>query len=170
MRDGTGRCPAHKVRAGTFADRGRGTRHERGYGTEWDKSRERVMRRDAGVCQPCLRHGAVHVGHHVDHRIPRARGGTDDDANLQCICRAAHRAKTDAEKHGLVWDEAAWCGAQAGAQAPARPLPAAPAAPGAAAGGGGGRKSGVPDQGTDRLGAFSRAGVSGGGYPCEVQP
>lgn len=96
VRDGSSRCAAHKVVAGTFGDKRRGSRHERGYGTAWDKRRRRILARDAGICQACLP-GAVHVGTEVDHRVPKAEGGTDDDANLQTICRDAHRAKTAAE-------------------------------------------------------------------------
>lgn len=165
VRDGTSRCESHKVRAGTFADRSRGTRKQRGYGPEWDKRRERVMRRDAGICQPCLRHGLVHNGHAVDHRIPREFGGTEDDSNLQVICKTVHQAKTDSEKHGRLWDEDAWFAAQAAAAGRAGPS-ARPSA-GAPATQGGGQKSRGSAARTDRLGKFSRAGVVGGGYPRE---
>lgn len=94
---------AHKVRRGSFGDKLRGSRHERGYGTAWDKLRQRVLSRDGGICQHCLHEsGAVHVGTEVDHRVPKARGGTDDESNLQTICSAAHRAKTQAETRGAT--------------------------------------------------------------------
>lgn len=92
---------AHKVRPGSFGDKLRGSRHERGYGTAWDKLRQRVLLRDGGICQHCLHEsGAVHVGTEVDHRVPKAQGGTDDELNLQTICSAAHRVKTQAETRG----------------------------------------------------------------------
>lgn len=103
--DGSGRCEKHRVARGSFADRSRGSRHERGYGTEWDKRRERILQRDNGLCQECLRHGRVTgVGGKpysafVDHIIPKAEGGTDDDENLQTLCRTCHTAKTDIEKN-----------------------------------------------------------------------
>lgn len=150
VRDGSGRCEAHKVRAGTFADRARGTRHQRGYDSAWDKRRERVMQRDAGICQPCLRHGIVHVGHAVDHIVPRERGGTEHDSNLQCICQPAHQAKTDSEKRGRVWDEQAWYAQQ-------RPATAAPGAAHPPANWGGGQKAGAPARRTDGLTKFLRA-------------
>lgn len=100
VRDGTSRCAAHKVAAGSFADKRRGSRHERGYGSSWDRTRARILRRDAGICQPCLADGMVHRGGEVDHIVPRARGGTDDDANLQTICAARHRTKTQNEAQG----------------------------------------------------------------------
>lgn len=30
----------------------------------------------------------------VDHRIPLAEGGTDEDSNRQRLCRTCHRAKS----------------------------------------------------------------------------
>lgn len=101
-----GYCEEHKRPArGSFSDADRGTRHERGYGSKWDKIRERILRRDNGLCQECLRNGRLTVvGHkpfsaYCDHIVPKAEGGTDDDSNLQTLCRACHQAKTDAEKN-----------------------------------------------------------------------
>lgn len=97
VHDGTTRCSAHKVAPGTFADERRGSRHERGYGSAWDKTRARILRRDAGICQACAKLGHVHRGTEVDHVVPKAEGGSDDDSNLQTICTSAHRVKTAAE-------------------------------------------------------------------------
>lgn len=105
VRDGGQYCPAHKrPAAGSFADRSRGSRHERGYGGDWEKRRQRILRRDNGLCQGCLRNGVLTaVGDKpysawCDHIRPKAEGGTDDDDNLQTLCRSCHQAKTDAEK------------------------------------------------------------------------
>lgn len=130
----------HKVKAGTFADSRRGTRQERGYGSAWDKLRARILKRDAGLCQPCLARGIVHAGTHVDHKVSKAEWkrlhgslvGCDDDSNLQAINADCHRAKTQAEA--------------------------------SAARAGGGEKSGAPVLGTERLETFSCAQVSRGGY------
>lgn len=80
-----------------FSDQRRGSRQERGYGAAWDRARVRILARDGGLCQPCLADGKVHSGTEVDHIVPKANGGTDDDANLQTICRSRHQAKTAAE-------------------------------------------------------------------------
>lgn len=96
VRDGSARCEAHK-HVGRFGDIRRGSRQSRGYGADWDRRRDQVLKRDAGICQPCMHDGVVHQGNEVDHKIPKAQGGTDDLDNLQTICRARHRAKTQAE-------------------------------------------------------------------------
>lgn len=100
VRDGTTRCQAHKVRPGTFADKSRGTAAERGYGAAWRRVRDRIMRRDAGVCRcaECKRLGRILEAHEVDHIVPKAQGGTDDDDNLQAINRECHKAKTARER------------------------------------------------------------------------
>lgn len=76
------------------------SRQSRGYGAEWDKLRLRILIRDKHLCQPCLRQGRVHPADQVDHRIPKAQGGTDDEANLQAICTPCHKAKTAEEAGG----------------------------------------------------------------------
>lgn len=97
VRDGSGRCESHKVAPGSFGDRLRGSRQQRGYGAAWDKLRVRILRRDSGLCRPCLAVGRVTVATAVDHVVPRSRGGSDDESNLQSICNDCHRIKTQAE-------------------------------------------------------------------------
>lgn len=75
----------------------RTSRHKRGYGAEWRHTRKHIIERDKGLCQPCKRKGRYHPGTEVDHIIPKAKGGTDDDANLELICTEAHQAKTQRE-------------------------------------------------------------------------
>jgi 5-methylcytosine-specific restriction protein A len=42
------------------------------------------------------------VGKAVDHIVPKAEGGNDDEGNLQTICRACHAAKTaDEARRGI---------------------------------------------------------------------
>ncbi|WP_150681124.1 HNH endonuclease [Pandoraea pneumonica] len=105
VRDGSAYCDKHKrVARGSFADRERGTRQQRGYGAGWEAKRQRVFARDKWLCQECLRAGVIKpVGDTpysawCDHIVAKAEGGTDDDTNLQTLCRSCHAAKTDAEK------------------------------------------------------------------------
>ena len=87
-----------------FSDPTRGNRHQRGYGTAWDKLRLAILARDCGLCQPCAALGRVTAGNIVDHKVPKARGGSDDESQLQTICAPCHQAKTLAESRGQVWD------------------------------------------------------------------
>lgn len=72
----------------------RSSRHERGYGSAWDRLRKEVMARDMRLCQPCLKDDRVTAAHAVDHIKSKASGGTDDLDNLQAICRSCHLDKT----------------------------------------------------------------------------
>ena len=77
-------------------------------GRKWMETRERIMRRDNGLCCECRRNGNLAYATDVDHIIPRWEGGSDDDSNLQALCDACHKAKTTAEaarraSGGAVW-------------------------------------------------------------------
>jgi len=99
VRDGSGWCKAHKAdrSVGRWGDARRGSRHERGYGTEWDVTRKRILSRDKGLCQVCLAAGKYRPAKAVDHIKPKCEGGSDDDDNLQSICQSCHDIKTAAE-------------------------------------------------------------------------
>ena len=91
---------------GGWSDARRGSSTDRGYGWAWDKLRRQVLRRDAGLCQPCMRRGHVTPNcRTVDHIVNKARGGGDNESNCQTICEPCHKAKTAAESRGQVWDE-----------------------------------------------------------------
>ncbi|WP_083440374.1 HNH endonuclease [Aquincola tertiaricarbonis] len=70
---------------------------QRTRGRRWTEIRERILRRDP-LCVPCQAKGVVQASEQVDHRIPLEQGGTDDDANLQGICKACHVEKTAGEQ------------------------------------------------------------------------
>lgn len=74
------------------------TTTERGYGWQWQQTRERIIKRDFGLCQPCKTKGFTTAFKDIDHIISKANGGTDADSNLQCICDACHNEKTAQEK------------------------------------------------------------------------
>ena len=75
----------------------RGSRHERGYDHQWVKTRARILTRDMHLCQPCKATGRITPAREVDHITPKAKGGTDDDDNLQAICTDCHKDKTARE-------------------------------------------------------------------------
>jgi 5-methylcytosine-specific restriction protein A len=73
---------------------GRGTRQERGYGSVWDKLRLFILQRDGYLCQcPLCKGGELRLtpATHVDHILPKARGGTDDPSNLRAINVECHK-------------------------------------------------------------------------------
>ena len=53
------------------------------------------------LCRLCKEQGIVRYATQVDHVIPRAQGGTDDESNLQSLCGPHHSAKSRAERAGL---------------------------------------------------------------------
>ena len=96
VRDGSARCAQHK-QVGRFGDARRGTRQQRGYGAAWEALRKQVLSRDKGLCQVCLSEGRFRPAREVDHKVPKAQGGTDAFENLQSICTTCHKAKTALE-------------------------------------------------------------------------
>ena len=72
----------------------RTSRHQRGYGTAWNKLRHRILERDKRLCRACWRKGLITVATHVDHIVPKARGGGDEETNLQSLCEPCHSLKT----------------------------------------------------------------------------
>lgn len=92
VRDGSGRCDLHPREVWSGKRRGKTT--ERGYGWDWQKQRKRVLERDGWLCQVCGAMGWVEPATEVDHILPKALGGTDDEANLQAICKQCHAQKT----------------------------------------------------------------------------
>jgi hypothetical protein len=61
------------------------------------RMRFRILERDLFRCVACGRSPATHPGVilHVDHKIPRARGGTSVEGNLQTLCQDCNLGKSD---------------------------------------------------------------------------
>jgi len=59
-----------------------------GSSSQWRRIRERILRRDQRTCQRCGLEGDT-----VDHIIPRKLGGSDEDNNLQVLCRTCNFSK-----------------------------------------------------------------------------
>ncbi|WP_155873878.1 HNH endonuclease [Achromobacter xylosoxidans] len=95
-----GFCEAHaQDSVGWKQDRERGNRHQRGYGSDWGRLRVLILKRDRYLCQcgECQRTGRVLPATEVDHRIPKAEGGTDEPHNLCAINAECHKRKTAKE-------------------------------------------------------------------------
>ena len=76
------------------------------YGTAWRKLRLVVLERDRRLCQTCLKLGRTVAATDVDHILPIAQGGTNDLANLQCLCSDCHRTKSALEGQYGRWRRA----------------------------------------------------------------
>jgi 5-methylcytosine-specific restriction protein A len=104
VKDGGSRCSEHPY-AQRFGSRERGTRQERGYGAEWERTRERILLRDEGLCQVCMQRGHFTLATAVDHIVGKAEARwrqwtaerTEADENLQSICDPCHEVKTEDE-------------------------------------------------------------------------
>jgi 5-methylcytosine-specific restriction enzyme A len=56
------------------------------------QTRLRIMKRDKFLCIACgATQGETEL--EVDHVVPRAKGGSDDDDNLQTLCQPCNRGK-----------------------------------------------------------------------------
>lgn len=80
-------------RLGNTYRRTRDDRQRRGKG--WYKVRFAVLRRDGYRCRICGRDAQDGVKLEVDHKIPCAKGGTDDPLNLWTLCFDCNRGKRD---------------------------------------------------------------------------
>lgn len=75
-------------------------------GRPWMRRRERIFKRDKYLCQIHLKQGKyISVDLHginagiCDHVIPLSQGGSDNDSNLQTICKACDKVKTQNESN-----------------------------------------------------------------------
>jgi len=82
----------------------RTSRHQRGYGTAWNKLRLQVLKRDAYLCQACLRKDRVRSGNECHHCTPKAKGGEDDKGNLETLCHSCH-LEADAAATGRTFNK-----------------------------------------------------------------
>ncbi len=61
--------------------------------------RFRIFKRDGYQCQLCGRsHSDDNVKLHVDHRVPLAKGGSNEDENLWTLCDACNLGKSDKKR------------------------------------------------------------------------
>ena len=98
------RCTLHQRQQTRVEDARRGSRHARGYGTAWDKTRAELLplvyARDKGICQlrckkpVSLAHKAPHPrSATLDHVIPKSKGGMDVMGNLRLACYGCNSAR-----------------------------------------------------------------------------
>ncbi|TDB26365.1 HNH endonuclease [Stenotrophomonas sp. ATCM1_4] len=68
-------------------------------GRPWRRLRDRILVRDRYLCQcgECQAGGLPLLADEVDHIIPIAEGGTDEESNLQAMSSVCHAKKTAEE-------------------------------------------------------------------------
>ena len=86
---GGGQCPAHARTP--WANR---PHWRERYGNAWPQTRKRILERDGNTCQA---KGCGKFGDTVDHKTPRFEGGTNDDSNLETLCRTCQQRKANEE-------------------------------------------------------------------------
>lgn len=52
--------------------------------------RKRRMERTGWLCERCKKKGKTRPAHVVDHIVPLAKGGTDEDSNTRNLCNDCH--------------------------------------------------------------------------------
>lgn len=112
VRDGTGRCDAHKRVERQQFDAQRGSAHERGYTSAWQRARDAYLKHHP-LCVHCQSQGRAEAATVVDHirphrlkdamdsgdqqRIDQARALFWDRDNWQPLCKPHHDRKTARE-------------------------------------------------------------------------
>jgi 5-methylcytosine-specific restriction protein A len=76
-------------------DQRRGTAASRGYDARWRKTRLLFLRANP-LCVMCAVAGLVVPATDVHHVIAKRDGGTDEESNLQALCKSHHSKLTNA--------------------------------------------------------------------------
>lgn len=99
-----GRCEKHPYTADQHrrqAERNRGTAHERGYTSAWQKARAAFLAKHP-LCAECERNSVVAAASVVDHIVPHKGDKVLfwDRSNWQSMCKTCHDRKTATEDGG----------------------------------------------------------------------
>lgn len=95
-------CLRHAEEERKRYDGSRGSAARRGYGRRWRKVRSLFLAEHPVCSDPFGIHapvGEVAPATEVDHKVQVDQGGTDEEENLQALCKPCHSRKT-ATEHG----------------------------------------------------------------------
>lgn len=76
----------------------------RGYDRTWQRIRRRILA-NRPLCVACQSFGRATLATEVDHILPLRAGGTNEDSNLQPLCKSCHSRKTAAERTEKQYDQ-----------------------------------------------------------------
>jgi 5-methylcytosine-specific restriction protein A len=76
-------------------------RQQRKRGRAGQNQRKKRLARTHGLCERCLDCGRTSIATVVNHKIPLAMGGTDDDHNTENLCNPCDKEVT-AQQFGFV--------------------------------------------------------------------
>ena len=85
-------CPECRTQRDQAYNAARGSSTDQGYGATWRRLRLLILARDP-VCRRCHRNPSTEV----DHIVAKKDGGTNDEQNLQGLCKPCHSQKTALE-------------------------------------------------------------------------
>lgn len=85
-------CDKHKSLKSEYVV-ARGTTTQQGYGTIWQKIRKIYLSANP-LCVKCEKDNKIVPATEVDHIMPLKRGGTNEETNLQGLCKPCHSRKT----------------------------------------------------------------------------
>lgn len=97
VRDGSGRCDAHRNVERKRIDAERGSAHERGYTSAWQRARAAYLKAHP-LCVVCKEQGRVEAAEVVDHIVPPRLKDALDSGDAMRIERAKK----------LFWDSNNW--------------------------------------------------------------
>lgn len=93
-------CDDHKHIQSDVSRETRGTTSEQGYGTIWQKVRK-IHLLNYPLCEDCKTTGIVKPAKEVHHKIELRKGGTNEDDNLQSLCKSCHSKRTRMSKEAI---------------------------------------------------------------------
>ena len=90
-------CNTHKHIQLKVSRETRGTTSQQGYGSMWQKIRK-IHLLNHPLCVNCKTHGIVKPAKEVHHIVELKQGGTNENDNLQSLCKSCHSKRTRMSK------------------------------------------------------------------------
>lgn len=83
------------------------------WGARWQELKRRIFDRDGSACSSCgsrleSEHPDASHGATVDHIVPKAAGGGDEENNLTAMCRRCNGIKQDKAVVRVGWYNPRW--------------------------------------------------------------